>query len=216
MNKSIFRLAVVAAFMSLLAVGTALAQDFQRTYSIGAGGSVSIHNVSGDVKVIGYDGGTIVVTGVKEGRDRDKVEVDDRSSAGSVDVRVHYQEQCNCDASINFQVQVPRGMKYQFGNISSASGDITVSGVMGDVHARSASGDVTVTDVTGAVNASTASGDVKVKNIMGSASAKSASGDVEAEITRLDGGGNMEFSSTSGNVKVKMPGDLGAKINMSV
>src|SRR5437899_2281428 len=116
MNKSIFRLAVASVFMSLLAVSAAFAQDFQRTYSIGAGGSVNIHNVSGNVKVIGYDGGTIVVTGVKEGRDRQLVEVDDRSGGNSVDVRVHYPEQCNCDASINFQVQVPRGMKYQFDN----------------------------------------------------------------------------------------------------
>src|SRR2546422_8361769 len=84
MSKSIFRLAVASAFMSLLAVGTALAQDFQRTYSIGAGGSVNIHNVSGDVKIIGYDGGTIIVTCVKEGRDRDKVEVEDSSGGHSV------------------------------------------------------------------------------------------------------------------------------------
>jgi len=216
MSKSIFRLAAGAAFISLVAVSTAFAQDFQRTYPLGAGGTVSIHNVSGDVKVIGYDGSMIVVTGVKEGRDRHLVEVDDRSGASSVDVRVRYAEQCNCDASINFEVRVPRGMKYLFDNISSASGDITVSGVMGNVQAKSASGDVTVADVTGAVNASTASGDVRVKNIIGSASAKSASGDIEVEITRLDGAGNMEFASTSGDVKVKMPADLGAEVNMSV
>ena len=216
MSKSIFRLAVAAAFISLVAVSTAFAQDFQRTYEIGFGAPISIRSVSGDVKVIGYDGGAIMVTGTKSGRDRHLVEVEDRSTGNSVDVRVHYPEQCNCDASINFEVRVPRGTRYKFENISSASGDITVSGVTGDVQARSASGDVTVTDVTGVVNASTASGDVKVKNIIGAASAKSASGDVEAEITRLDGGGNMEFSSTSGNVKVKLPASLGAEINMSV
>jgi DUF4097 and DUF4098 domain-containing protein YvlB len=216
MSRNIFRLAVASAFISLVGVTTICAQDFQRTYQVGAGGSVSIHNVSGNVKVTGYDGNAIIVTGIKTGRDRELVDVDDRSGAGKVDVRVRYPEQCNCEASINFEVQVPRAVKYQFDNLSSASGDISVNGVLGDVKAKSASGDVSVADVTGAVDASTASGDVSIKNIIGSASGKSASGDVEAEITRLDGGGNMEFASTSGNVKVKMPADLGAVVNMSV
>ena len=44
------------------------AQDFTRSYPMGAGASVSVRTVSGNVKVTGYAGEAIVVVGHKEGR----------------------------------------------------------------------------------------------------------------------------------------------------
>ena len=197
MNSKLIRVSIATAIVGFALSATAAAQDFQKTYRIGAGGQIRIGNVSGDVIVTGYDGDSIVVSGIKQGRDRDMIEIEDRSGAGSVDVGVRYPKRCNCDASIRFEVQVPRSVSYSFDQISSVSGDVNVSGVTGKLRASAVSGDVSIRDVSGTVSAS------------------SVSGDVEVEINRIDGADDMKFNTVSGDVNVKLPSNLDADVDMS-
>lgn len=199
----------------MAAAALASAQEFQQSYRVGAGGSIRIQNVSGNIQMTGYDGDAIAVSGFKEGRDRQLVEIEDMSSGNRVDVRVRYPRPCNCDASVRFEVKVPRSVNYNFDKISTASGDIEMSGVTGHLKAQTASGDVLIREVSGSVDAATASGTMRVKNLTGTVSARSASGDVEVEIARLEGSDNMEFSSASGDVTVRLPANLDGEIDMS-
>jgi len=214
MKQFQIRLAIFSALACLLFSLNAAAQDFRKSYEIGQGGSINVRNVSGDVTVTGYEGATVLVLGFKEGRDRDLVWVEDNSAGNKVDVRARYPENCDCNASIRFEVKVPRA-NYKFDAISSTSGDVEVTGVSGDLRAKSTSGNVTVKGVTGAVNASSTSGNVHVGEINGTVSGKSTSGDVEVEIAQLNGAGDMDFASTSGNVRVKLPANLDADVRMS-
>lgn len=197
MNKKLFRFTIAIALVGFGLSATAAAQDFQKTYRIGAGGQIRIGNVSGDVIVTGYDGDSIVVTATKKGRDRDMIEIEDRSGSGNLDIGVRYPKQCNCDASLQFDVQVPRSVLYNFDQISSVSGDVRVTGVTGRLHASAVSGDVTVQDVSGTVSASAVSGDVQVV------------------INRLDGADDMKFNTVSGDVNVSLPSSLDADVDMS-
>ena len=197
MTKKLFRSTILASVTLLVAAGTASAQDFQKSYRLAPGGQIHIGNISGDVRVTAYDGDSILVKGTKQGRDQDKVDVEDKSTDSRVDIGVRYPKRCDCDASIQFEVQVPRSISYVFDGISSVSGDVEVSGVSGRVHATAVSGDV------------------RVKNITGAVSASSVSGDVEVLVDRLDGTDDMKFSSVSGDVNVKLPANLGADVDMS-
>lgn len=197
MTKRLFRLSVISVIFSLAFAMTVAAQDFEKTYRIGAGGHISVSNVSGDVIVTAYDGDAVKVRGIKKGRDREMVEVEDRSSEGKVEIGVRYPKNCNCDASITFEVQVPRSVSYNFDSISSVSGDVEVG------------------NVTGKVRASAVSGDVKVTNVSGSVSANSVSGDVSVAVDRLDGAEDMKFSTVSGDVTVRMPSNLDAEVDIS-
>ena len=197
LKSTLMRLFSAASVIGCVLIVSASAQDFHKTYRIAPGGQIRIGNVSGDVIVTGYDGDSIVVTGTKKGRDRDQVEVEDRSGTANVDIGVRYPKNCNCDASIRFDVQVPRSVKYDFDHISSVSGDVKVTGVTGRLNASAVSGDVHIVDVSGTVSASAVSGDVKV------------------EITRLDGSDDMKFNTVSGDVSVMLPGNLDADVDMS-
>jgi Toastrack DUF4097 len=214
MKQFQIRLAIFSALVCLLLSLNAAAQDFRKSYEIGQGGSISVRNVSGDVTVTGYEGSAVLVLGFKEGRDRDLVRVEDNSAGNNVDVRARYPENCDCNANIRFEVKVPRA-NYKFDPISSVSGDVEVTGVNGDLQAKSTSGNVTVRGVAGAVNARSTSGNVHVGEITGTVSGKSTSGNVEVEIMQLSGAGDMEFASTSGNVRVKLPANLDADVRMS-
>src|SRR5262245_37381711 len=135
MKRFQVRLAMISALICLTLSLNAAAQDFRKSYEVGQGGSIKVRNVSGDVIVTGYEGETVLVLGFKEGRDRDLVSVEDNSGSNNVDVRARYPENCDCNASIRFEVKVPRG-SYKFDSISSVSGDVEVTGVSGDLRAK--------------------------------------------------------------------------------
>jgi hypothetical protein len=207
---------LAGAFVLCLAAAVgASAQDFQRSYNLAAGGTVSITNVSGDVVLTGYDGAAVVVEGHKKGRDRELVEVEDASTPGHISLRAVYPNNCNCDASINFEVRVPRNADLSFDKISTASGNLKAEGFSGHIRLQTASGDVTVRGVSGEIHASSASGTVRVTDASGLVNASTASGDVEVELTRLEGSGDMRFSSASGDVRVRVPSTLDARVSMS-
>jgi hypothetical protein len=214
MRTLLFRLSA-AAFLCVVATSTAFAQDYQKSYRLNAGDTISVRNVSGDVIVTGYEGDAVTINAFKEGRDRDRVEVIDESAAGGVNLSVRYPRDCDCNASVRFELRVPRGVRFNFGKISTASGNIRLKGLSGQVKVNTASGDVLVEDVAGEINASTASGQMNVRNVAGTVSAQSASGDVHVEIARLEGEGDMKFSTASGNVDVSLPSSLDANVHLS-
>ena len=196
MKRSI-KAVVMAAAMVVMLAGLASAQDFKKAYTIPAGGQISVKNVSGDVKVTGYNGSSILVDAYKVGKDRDLVQIEDLSTGDKVQVRVHYPEHCNCDASVNFEVHVPSNVDYTFDSIGSVSGDVELSGVQGNIKTESVSGDVVLTDVSGTIKAS------------------SVSGSVNAQLARTTKPGDLKFSSVSGSVTVKAPTLQDADIEMS-
>ena len=55
-----------------------LPRKTSRRYRLASGGQFASQTYSGDVRVTGYNGDSIIVTGTKKGRDRDKVEVEDK------------------------------------------------------------------------------------------------------------------------------------------
>lgn len=206
---------IAAAILCVASAAVARAQDFQRSYNLGPNGSINIENVSGDVNIKGYDGSAVEVTAFKEGPDRNEVEVEDLSGGSRVELRAKYPRNCNCDASIRFEVRVPRSVGFDFDKISTASGNVSAEGVSGKMHLSTASGNVTLQGVGGDIHASSASGSVRVREAAGTVNASTASGDVDVELTRLEGAGDLRFSSASGNVHVRLPASVDADVDMS-
>lgn len=187
--------------------------DFSREFAAKENNSIRIKNSSSDITLRGTDANRIVVRGIKEGRDRDRVEVIDKSGDDRIDLGVRYNCR-NCQASVRFEVEVPRGVRLRFDDISTASGNVRIEDVTGDVEAETASGDVRVSNVTGKIEASSASGNVEVENVAGEVSAKTASGDVDVLIKELTGTSDLKFSTASGDVKVAVPANTNADVEM--
>ena len=234
----------VAALCLNLAAAFVQAQDFQKSYSLAEGNKVGIKNVAGDVLVRGYDGSIIIVTAYKEGRDRDRLTIEDFSTQSSVDVRVKYPQDCNCEASIRFEVMVPRLINYN-DDFSTVAGDLKIDDLRGMIRAENVSGIILMRNVSGTMYASSFSGDVLIERAtetvtpsngrsngrwrrgyrryfpgdqpVGSVLAKSISGNVKVTLVQLVNSSlnQMEFSSLSGNVDVRMPDNLGADVEMS-
>lgn len=216
MRRRLFVQTITTLALCLAAASSAAAQDFQKNYQLGPNGSLRIENVSGNVRLVGYDGSAVAVSAFREGPDRDQVEVEDLSTPDGVRLRAKYPENCRrCNASVRFEVRVPRAARLHVEKISTASGDISVTDVSGRINLNTASGDIILQTVAGEIEAATASGRVKVSNATGSVSAASASGDVEVEIAQLEGTRDLRFASASGDVRVRLPDDLDARVSLS-
>jgi len=213
-----FKSKKMVLFVGLVWLATAsslFGQDFQKSYSLTDGGGISVQNISGDVTVTGYDGQTVQVAGYKEGRDREQVTIEESFAGNNLSIRAHYPRNCNCQASVRFDIKVPRAVNFRFDSVTSVSGDVEVSGVTGKIAAKSVSGDVVVRKATGSVEAKSTSGDVRVSEINGSVNAASVSGDVEVLISNLGSGQDMDFTSISGDVHVRLPAGLDAEVKMT-
>jgi DUF4097 and DUF4098 domain-containing protein YvlB len=95
---------------------------------------------------------------------------------------------------------------------SSASGDVRCGTVHGDVEVKSASGDVDVAGVTGRLAVTTMSGDVRLATVGAELAVATASGDVEVQ--RADGDA-IAVRTVSGDVHLGLPGGIRVAPNLS-
>jgi DUF4097 and DUF4098 domain-containing protein YvlB len=180
------------------------------SFPAGDAPKISIRLPAGEVRVVDGAADTAVVQ--LEGRsstvDRFIVEIrgdeiviePERSSKGrwtSVDVTVR----CGVPAEIRARLAAAdfrAGVPLRSAHIESASGDVDLGNVSGDVIVRSASGDIKVGDVGGDLDVSSASGDLRAEVITGSSSLKTMSGDMQI----ADARGEVIAKSVSGDVAV--------------
>lgn len=88
--------------------------------------------------------------------------------------------------------------------LRTSSGDVTVSGVDGDLDAWLSSGDLRVDDVRGRVSATTSSGDVTLTGLRSSdVDVRASSGDTRLEFAEVPDAVNVQASS--GDVDVAVP-----------
>jgi DUF4097 and DUF4098 domain-containing protein YvlB len=217
MKKTGLRLAITG-LLACLIMSVAWAQDPPRNYPAAQGTTISIANVSGDISVTGANVTTVVVTTIREGRDKDAVQIEDLSSGGNISLKARYPREGNIQANVQFVVQVPVGYRLKYDSLSTASGDINLTKVAGAIDAKTASGDISITQVEGTVRASTASGDIKVQGAAGMVTANTASGDIEVELARIDAtpeANELKFASASGDVTVRALAPLNAQVELS-
>lgn len=146
-------------------------------------GTVDLSLISGRIRVTAWDRQEVkVVASIENGRlrfsasrERVSLEVDRRGGQAQYDVTV------------------PRGTKLA---LEAVSGNITASGVGGEIEAQSVSGYVDISDGTREVSAESVSGPVTVANVTGDLRAESVSGGVRVR----NATGDVQVESVSGSV----------------
>jgi DUF4097 and DUF4098 domain-containing protein YvlB len=180
-----------------LSLPLALAKDFCRNYTLPQGGQIIIENILGDITVIGEKRNDIEVVASKRGVDSDSIEILDTSMGNRVEIHVRPAQFQRADASVELEIRVPDSIEYNFTRLSSFSGTVEVSDVIGRLRAESIRGNVELNDVRGMVSASSFSGNIKIA--------------IDKDHERS----NMRFSSISGDIDISAPSDLDALIEMS-
>ena len=204
-----------------------------QTFKVGAQGALDLTNISGDVRVTGGTGNEIKIDATKRVRHRDadevkrllnELRVEVSNVNGRVEVRTIYPRRRGDDhgvsARVDYIISVPAGASVATKNIS---GDITVTGVTGEVRIETISGDLDVSGTPNLAVAKTVSGDVRARDIGGattltlgtisgtlvasglkvrSLECGSVSGDMQLSGLQVE---RIEAKSVSGNIEFDAP-----------
>lgn len=190
-------------------------EDFRWSGRLARGQEIEIRGIVGDVSAQPASGDQVEVVGRRIGPDAGRVRIEVVESSDGVIVCAIYPTRRNgsgdgggrrstnpCDnehgdgeidaedAQIDFTVRVPAGVKFA---------------------SRTVAGDVNATGLRSPVDVATVSGDVTVSTTA-TARAATVSGDVTATFGETDGE-EMEFASVSGNVILRLAGDVGARVS---
>jgi hypothetical protein len=215
------------AFVAAPGVARAQAQDADRFNWHGAlarGQTLEVTGIAGSIRAEASTGSEVEVTAVKRGPagDRREVHIEVEQGGDGVTICAVYGEGGGChggnrharhnETQVEFVARVPAGVEFSG---SMVSGDVDVTGIGGHVEVNSVSGDVVVRNVRGTVSAHSVSGDATLEDVDGAdVDANTVSGDVAfGGPIRPDG--RYAFKSVSGDVTLRVAGELNARISLS-
>lgn len=208
MNKKLI-IIILLSITSLLVSGSLSAQDYEvivmdkrqvtKTYDFDKNGDVYVKNVTGDIRVTGWNQNKIDIDIQQRGR-RDDIEViiDRRGKSFYIevdypDVDRRWDDNRN-SGSVYFIIKVPVETEL---DLENATGDIVVTGINARVEASTATGDVELSKIRGEVYGKTATGSVEIYDVDGSVDAHSATGRIRVRST-----GDVDANSATGTIDI--------------
>jgi DUF4097 and DUF4098 domain-containing protein YvlB len=209
MRKALLALALMA---STAVYGETLTETFDRTFNVRPGTQFELENVNGKVEVTGWDQPRVRIHAVKKVQSRDdsvareamrKLRIDIRHEARELSVDTIYPKRddfgfldallgINVNASVTYQVSVPRNMNLAIDNVNGA---------------------IRATDVSGELEFDTTNGGIDVVRCAGTVDASTTNGGIRAELLTVTPGKTMRFDTTNGGITLVVPPSLAAEVN---
>lgn len=210
LHKQMFRrhvmkfksLVFAAAILATSSVLASVTEEETFSYPLNEGGRFSISNVNGFISVTGGDGNQVQIIANKKAdnqADLDKIEIEISATDNEIRVKTElgksnrWFSMGSSSGEVNYEIIVPAGT--QLDAVETVNGDVTISGVSGDVEAES---------VNGRINVDGLAGDVSLSTVNGS---------VEAGFVRLDGQQKVKAETVNGRVTISLPGDADVKVS---
>lgn len=187
----------LTALLAMLAVaGEAHASKDARTFHdtrpLKSSGSLSVHNVSGSVKIIGTDQELVEI----DGRMDEGVEgVTVTGQGDSVSIVVDLKKHGHSDSEARLEIRVPRNARL---DIDCVSADITARDVTGAAILNTVSGDLRIGGELKTIELKTVSGDIHIEAVGERLIAQSVSGDIAISHAI----GEVELETVSGDMKI--------------
>lgn len=190
--RSLKFLLITFLILSLSVVYAGQLQKMEKTFR--GIKSVYINTVSGDCSVITSKGKEVKLV-VEYNVYPENVMTPEFRQSGSI---LRLKERWNGRSSrgnVLWKLTVPPETEVEF---SSASGDLSVTGLTNDLESNTASGDIELSMMKGSMDIETASGDITVYDVDGDLDFSTASGDIDAD----ESTGELELSAASGDIDI--------------
>ena len=177
---------------------------FDQSYSLAAGGAVSLDNVNGDVSIESWDRDEVLVHAVKKASTPELLEqlrVEVESDGNDVRVRTEYPSSRGWDEdgkhhdrhmSVEYSLTVPRFARIE--DIDLVNGNLLIVGVEGGLEAE------------------TVNGEIAVRQSLGPAELETVNGGLEVWFDRLDADHRIELSSVNGRVDLHLAAGVAARV----
>ncbi len=244
-RELLFVTATAALTSTVLTPSAARAQTrVEQSRPASADGTVDIENMSGSVKVVGWDKNEVLVRGTL-GRRAEGLDFSGTSARTHIEVETHGSPH---GIRSDLEISVPAGSRVK---VEGFDATITVTGVTGSVYAETVNGSITqsgaakeveLQSVNGSIEVAKAGGRIRAESVNGAVTVREVSGEVEAstvngELTvtgstferahleavsgsiRFEGDlgkrAILEAETVSGSVELVLPGSVGADFEIS-
>lgn len=191
-----------------------VSETFSSTHTVVDEATVAIRNRNGPVNVQKANDNKLTVSGTKQARSQeglDSIDIEVIEDKQFV-INVRFGSDSNVsDRNVALTVEVPEGVPVD--RADTANGDVTVTGVEGDLHAMTSNGEIEVAGVTGFVSGETTNGDVQIRDTTGLSGARTTNGSVDVELYAMRN--DVTCSSSNGNVTVRVGPDISGAIRLS-
>lgn len=237
--------AALTSILVLLAVPALAQTEINETRPLDGSATLSVSNISGSVKVTGWNRNEIQVTGTL-GKGTEELRITGNQSRMGIEVVLPRMSR-NVKPT-HLVISLPRGCRLEVSTVSadieldqfdgaieleSVSGDITAVCGAGDVEIASVSGEISLDCDSANTDVESVSGDVRLRGVHGVLSGSTVSGDFLVEgstFTRISaesvsgnlqfdcglaGGARVEVSAHSGDVVFLFAGGLSAECEIS-
>lgn len=173
-------------------------QTFSETYQLVPGGTVSLTNINGSVKVEGWDRDAVAVEAIKIARgspsDLYRVKIDVRTTAKSVEIVTRYPEGAGVEVSVNYSIRVPYRATLQ--QVTTVNGELVVRGVDSAGELRTVNGSIQLLDSEGRFDL------------------RSTNGNVHIELAGLHNSAGLNVETVNGAVYLALPAQANADLDI--
>lgn len=198
-----------------------------RSFSAEGITEVKLENSRGDISIVGVKGSSYVefdaIRRIKANNEEevkkiiDLLKVETEVKGSQLIIRAKYPERNiigdglfnilfggKSSYRVDFELKIPESISCK---INTASGDVSVSHILGNVNIATSSGDIELREAHG-INIETSSGDLLIENCIGNAAIRTASGDMKiaglkGDIDIKTASGDMVLKGIDGNVTIK-------------
>jgi DUF4097 and DUF4098 domain-containing protein YvlB len=192
--------------------GAEYKEDFLKTVPLSAGGSFSLRNTNGVVRLSTWAKDEVEIKAVKTARgskeNLGKVTIEVSAAAGSVKVETVYPKFRNLRVSVAYEIKVPENVRLE--DVRTTNGDMVISGRLSDVKAGSTNGDVRLDSASGRCEIGTTNGDIHLTNARGPVNAHTTNGGVHLTLEKVEA--EISARTTNGSITLRASGDLNAEL----
>ena len=216
--KSLFVRASLAILVLSVAVASARAEEWSKTYNVSGRPDLRVETSDANIRVTTWDQNTIeakvITTHYKIGEGG--IRVDERQTGDSVEIEVHYPHH-NFNVGweshrVDIIVQMPREGRV---NLRTGDGKIELAGLKGDMDLHTGDGSINLDGVDGKLHATTGDGHIQASGRFDELGLKTGDGHVEVRAksgSSLAAGWRLETGD--GSVSLEIPGDLSADVDL--
>ena len=203
MNRFLdLRSSMVVVFSSLLIGTLAFAEtktEPTKTYSLEAGGYLSLENINGDVSIEGWKKNEVSISAVKKGKDKDldrtkiSVEVDKYEGKEWIHIRTEFGVHSLNSASVDYTIKAP------------------ADAILEDIEL--VNGNLKITGVTGYLSLGTVNGSITASGMTGNAWVETVNGNLDLTFEKIGAGQTVDLESVNGAILLRMPANSNAQVD---
>ncbi len=162
---------------------------------------VEINNTSGNVKVKGVESGKVTVVADKK-KFGESCTLTMNKTGEVLLIDVKKSGFFGADCHVDFDIQAPKSAAL---DVESGSGDLSVTGMQGDLVFVLGSGIVNVDAVVKKLNGKIGSGNITINGLTAGGQLTAGSGNIAISYNLPPQNGELDIKSGSGNTEIKMP-----------